>query len=143
MSKIEESTLPDRLIGMTAEIVSAYVRNNSLPADHLQDVIGVVFKSLRILRAPSAPIVETAAAVPAVPVKKSITPDYLICLEDGKKLKTLKRHLRSTYRMSPEDYRTKWGLPPDYPMVAPTYAAQRSAFAKQIGLGKGRGAAKG
>jgi predicted transcriptional regulator len=76
-------------------------------------------------------------ARPAVPIKKSVTPEYIICLEDGKKLKMLKRHLRSTYNMTPDEYRTKWGLPPDYPMVAPNYAAQRSAFAKQIGLGRG------
>ena len=132
----------DRIEGaglMTANVVSAYVANNILPAHQLSDVISTVFSSLQSLGGGQ---VETRQEVarPAVSIKKSITPDYLVCLEDGKKLKTLKRHLRTTYGMTPDDYRLKWGLPPDYPMVAPNYAAQRSAFAKEIGLG--RGAAK-
>ncbi len=127
------------LMQMTANVVSAYVANNILPAHQLSDVISTVFSSLQSLGGGQ---VETRQEVarPAVSIKKSITPDYLVCLEDGKKLKTLKRHLRTTYGMTPDDYRLKWGLPPDYPMVAPNYAAQRSAFAKEIGLG--RGAAK-
>jgi predicted transcriptional regulator len=136
MTKLAEKTLGDDLMRMTANVVAAYVKNNTLPAHQLNDVISTVFKSLKSL---DTPVAETKieATKPAISVKKSITPDYLICLEDGKKLKTLKRHLRSTYNMTPDEYRAKWGLPPDYPMVAPNYAAQRSAFAKQIGLGKG------
>ena len=122
------------LMQMTANVVSA---NNILPAHQLSDVISTVFSSLQSLGSGQ---VETRQEVarPAVSIKKSITPDYLVCLEDGKKLKTLKRHLRTTYGMTPDDYRLKWGLPPDYPMVAPNYAAQRSAFAKEIGLGRGK-----
>lgn len=127
------------LMQMTANVVSAYVANNILPASQLSDVIATVFSSLQSLG--NGQIEPRPDAIrPAISIKKSITPDYLVCLEDGKKLKTLKRHLRTTYDMTPDDYRAKWGLPPDYPMVAPNYAAQRSAFAKQIGLG--RGAAK-
>ncbi|HVH77792.1 MAG TPA: MucR family transcriptional regulator, partial [Stellaceae bacterium] len=104
----------------------------------LADVINAVYKSLRGLEGqisdvPSEPL------KPAVPIRKSITPEYLICLEDGKKLKMLKRHLRSTYSLTPDEYRAKWGLSPDYPMVAPKYAEQRSEFAKKIGLGRGTG----
>jgi predicted transcriptional regulator len=136
MTKLAEKAIGDDLMRMTANVVAAYVKNNTLPAHQLNDVIGIVFKSLKSL---DAPVAETKAEAskPAIAIKKSITPDYLICLEDGKKLKTLKRHLRSTYNLTPDEYRAKWGLPPDYPMVAPNYAAQRSAFAKQIGLGKG------
>ena len=125
------------LMQMTANVVSAYVANNILPAHQLSDVISTVFSSLQSLGSGQ---VETRQEVarPAVSIKKSITPDYLVCLEDGKKLKTLKRHLRTPYGMTPDDYRLKWGLPPDYPMVAPNYAAQRSAFAKEIGLGRGK-----
>ncbi|HEV2334101.1 MAG TPA: MucR family transcriptional regulator [Stellaceae bacterium] len=128
----------DELLRMTAEVVSAYVSNNTLATGQLGDVIQSVYNSLRVLEgqtaeAPSEPL------KPAVPVRKSITPEFLVCLEDGKKLKMLKRHLRSTYNLTPDEYRTKWGLAPDYPMVAPNYAAQRSAFAKKIGLGRGTG----
>ncbi len=123
---------------MTAEVVAAYVRNNSLPTAQLSDVINTVYSSLKSLDS-QAPEIKSEPLKPAVPVRKSITPDYLICLEDGKKLKMLKRHLRSTYNMTPDEYRVKWGLPPDYPMVAPNYAEQRSAFAKKIGLGRGTG----
>jgi len=127
------------LMQMTANVVSAYVANNILPASQLSDVIATVFSSLQSLG--NGQIEPRQDSIrPAIAIKKSITPDYLVCLEDGKKLKTLKRHLRTTYDMTPDDYRAKWGLPADYPMVAPNYAAQRSAFAKQIGLG--RGAAK-
>ena len=131
-------TAEDELLRMTAEVVSAYVRNNTLATGQLGEVIQSVYKSLRGLEghqaeAPAEP------AKPAVPIKRSITPEYLICLEDGKKLKMLKRHLRSTYNLTPDAYRLKWGLAPDYPMVAPKYAAQRSEFAKKIGLGRGAG----
>ncbi|HTH97746.1 MAG TPA: MucR family transcriptional regulator [Stellaceae bacterium] len=138
MIKLEDKTRENGLMRMTANVVAAYVKNNNLPHGRLNEVIASVFKALKSLE--SAVIeVKAEVAKPAISIKKSITPDYLICLEDGKKLKTLKRHLRSTYNMTPDEYRAKWGLAADYPMVAPNYAAQRSAFAKQIGLGKGAG----
>ena len=128
----------EELLRMTADVVAAYVSNNTLPTAQLAEVINAVYSSLRGLEGQVAePPPEPAK--PAVPVRKSITPDYLICLEDGKKLKMLKRHLRSTYNMTPDEYRVRWGLAPDYPMVAPNYAEQRSAFAKKIGLGRGAG----
>ena len=128
----------DELLRMTAEVVSAYVSNNTLATGQLGDVIQSVYNSLRSLEGqaaepPSEPL------RPAVAIRKSVTPEYLICLEDGKKLKMLKRHLRSTYNLTPDEYRAKWGLAQDYPMVAPKYAAQRSEFAKKIGLGRGTG----
>jgi len=127
------------LLRMTAEIVSAYVGHHNIPASEITEIIKVVHSSLDSLQNDGT-IEAEPAAKPAISVRKSITPDYLICLEDGKKLKMLKRYLRTTYGLSPEDYRAKWGLPPDYPMVAPNYAEQRSVFAKKIGLGhKGRG----
>lgn len=124
------------VLRMTSEIVSAYVGKNSLPMQQIPDIINAVYGTLTGLQGPvvEAPI---EPARPAVPIKKSVTPEYIVCLEDGKKLKMLKRHLRSTYDMTPDEYRVKWGLPPDYPMVAPNYAAQRSEFAKKIGLGRG------
>ena len=133
-------TAEDQLLRMTTEVVAAYVSNNTLPTAQLADIIASVYSSLRALD--HSPADGRGEALrPAVPVRKSITPDYLICLEDGKKLKMLKRHLRSTYGLTPDAYRAKWGLPPDYPMVAPNYAEQRSAFAKQIGLGRSGGRA--
>ena len=128
----------DELLRMTAEVVSAYVSNNTLPTAQLADVIQAVYHSLRGLEAPAAEA-HPEPLKPAVPIRKSVTPEYLICLEDGKKLKMLKRHLRSTYNLTPDEYRAKWGLAPDYPMVAPNYAEQRSEFAKKIGLGRGTG----
>lgn len=137
-----ESAMPkaaeDELLRMTAEVVSAYVSNNTLPTAQLADVIQAVYNSLRGLETP-APEAHPEPLKPAVPIRKSVTPEYLICLEDGKRLKMLKRHLRSTYNLSPDEYRAKWGLQPDYPMVAPKYAEQRSEFAKRIGLGRGTG----
>ena len=128
----------DELLRMTADVVSAYVSNNTLATGQLADVIHAVYNSLRGLEGQAAePPPEPLK--PAVPIRKSITPDYLVCLEDGKRLKMLKRHLRSTYNMTPDEYRAKWGLAPDYPMVAPKYAEQRSEFAKKIGLGRGTG----
>ena len=127
----------DELLRMTADVVSAYVSNNTLATGQLADVIQAVYNSLRGLEGQVAePAPEPLK--PAVPIRKSVTPEYLICLEDGKKLKMLKRHLRSTYNLTPDEYRTKWGLPPDYPMVAPNYAAARSQLAKQMGLGQQR-----
>ena len=127
------------LLRMTAEIVAAYVSHHEAPGLQISDIIKAVYSSLDSLQN-STPFPVDAASRPAISIRKSITPDYIICLEDGKKLKMLKRYLRSTYGLTPEEYRAKWGLPSDYPMVAPNYARQRSAFAKKIGLGhKGRG----
>ena len=124
-------------IELAADIVSAYVSNNSVSASELTTLIGEVHNAL--LRVSSGTVeVPAEAPKPAVSVKKSITPDYIVCLEDGKKFKSLKRHLRTQYNMSPEEYREKWGLPADYPMVAPNYAQARSALAKQMGLGQQR-----
>jgi predicted transcriptional regulator len=131
-------TTDDELLRMTTEVVAAYVSNNTLATGQLGDIIHAVYNSLRSLDGQIVEVVPEALK-PAVPIRKSITPEYLVCLEDGKKLKMLKRHLRSTYNLSPDDYRAKWGLPPDYPMVAPKYAQQRSEFAKKIGLGRGTG----
>ncbi|MBS28392.1 MAG: transcriptional regulator [Alphaproteobacteria bacterium] len=121
------------LLRMTTQVVAAYVGNNPVPEAQISDVIQSVYGSLEGLGGDTN---GQTKQKPAVPIKRSITPDHIICLEDGKKLKMLKRYLRTAYGMSPEEYRTKWGLPADYPMVAPNYAKQRSAFAKQIGLGK-------
>jgi predicted transcriptional regulator len=124
------------IIEMTADIVSAYVGNNSVSAAELPSLIQSVHRALAGVSTGSE-TVEAAPKEPAVPVKRSITPDHLVCLEDGRKFKSLKRHLRTKYNMSPEDYRAKWGLPKDYPMVAPNYAKARSELAKQMGLGQG------
>jgi predicted transcriptional regulator len=121
---------------MTADIVASFVANNKVSSDELVEIIRSVHKTVAGLsRDGSAVPVEKPK--PAAPINKSVHNDYIICLEDGKKLKMLKRYLRSTYGMSPDDYRKRWGLPADYPMVAPSYAARRSEFAKKIGLGKG------
>jgi predicted transcriptional regulator len=125
------------LIDLAADIVSAYVSNNTVPSADLPSLIADVFAALQKT---SAGEVEVAAEPlkPAVSVKKSVTPDYIICLEDGKKFKSLKRHLRTHYELTPEEYREKWSLPADYPMVAPNYAAARSELAKKMGLGQQR-----
>jgi predicted transcriptional regulator len=124
-------------IELTADIVSAYVSNNTVAAGEISGLINQVHSALmRVSAGQSEAPVE--ALKPAVSVKKSITPEYIVCLEDGKKFKSLKRHLRTQYNMTPERYREKWGLPPDYPMVAPNYAAARSQLAKQMGLGQQR-----
>jgi len=125
-------------LDMTADIVSAFVGNNSIPAGELPSLIQSVYQALNSISSGEETKVE-APKEPAVSVKKSISNDYIVCLEDGKKLKMLKRHLRSTYNMTPDEYRAKWNLGADYPMVAPNYAEQRSAFAKKIGLGRGTG----
>lgn len=128
----------EELIAMTADVVAAYVAANALEASRLPVLIATVHRALSGVLAGPAPQAEAPAAKePAVPVKKSVTPDYLICLEDGRKFKSLKRHLRTRYDMSPDDYRAKWGLARDYPMVAPSYAKARSDLAKAIGLGQG------
>lgn len=134
------STSQTNYVELAADIVSAYVSNNSVPVDQVPGLLRDLHTSIVSIvtggTTAAAPVVERAA--PAVAVKKSITPDYLICLEDGKKFKSLKRHLRTAYNMSPEDYRAKWGLNADYPMVAPNYASQRSELAKKMGLGQQR-----
>jgi predicted transcriptional regulator len=120
------------VLGLTAQIVSAHVSNNSVPPDALPSLIQEVYKTLAgVGKAP----ITAERPQPAVPVKKSVFPDHIVCLEDGKKLKMLKRHLKTAYSMSPEQYRERWALPPDYPMVAPNYARHRSSLAKKIGLG--------
>ncbi len=124
-------------IELAADIVSAYVSNNSVPSSELPALINEVHNALLRVTSGSAPVV-VEALKPAVPTKKSITNDYIICLEDGKKFKSLKRHLRTQYNISPEEYREKWGLPADYPMVAPNYAKARSQLAKEMGLGQQR-----
>ena len=125
----------DELLKLASEIVAAYVSNNTVSAGDLPEIIKNVHATLGGLAGPAA--AEPASPLkPAVSIKRSVMPDYLVCLEDGKKLKMLKRYLRSRYKLSPEEYRAKWGLAADYPMVAPNYAARRSEFAKQIGLGR-------
>jgi len=128
------SDLNEDLLDLTAGIVSAYLSNNNIATGDVPDLIGAIHKSLRDLA--EAPTDNVPTAAPAVQIEESVTDDYIICLEDGKKLKMLKRYLRSQYNMTPDEYRTKWGLPADYPMVAPSYAAQRSSLAKKIGLGQ-------
>jgi predicted transcriptional regulator len=123
------------IMDLTAHIVANYVGNNSAAVGDLPSLIKNVHAALAGISAPQAPPVEQKT--PAVSVKKSITPDAIICLEDGRKFKSLKRHLRTKYNLSPEEYRAKWGLPKDYPMVAPSYAAARSTLAKSMGLGQG------
>jgi MucR family transcriptional regulator, transcriptional regulator of exopolysaccharide biosynthesis len=123
------------LVEFAADIVAAYVGNNSVPVTELPSLINDVIRALNGAMASGGEVVLEEAR-PAVPIKKSVTPDYIICLEDGKKFKSLKRHLRTHYDLTPERYREKWGLPPDYPMVAPNYAVARSKLARQMGLGQ-------
>ena len=127
------------IIVLTSQIVSAYVSKNSLQASDLPALISSVYQSLKSLDQPQAAVEAAVDLKPAVPVRKSVTPEYIICLEDGKKLKMLKRHLSSSYGMTPDEYRAKWGLPADYPMVAPNYAKQRSDLALKLGLGRRAG----
>lgn len=128
-----EEAKTNELLSLTANIVAAHVSNNSISAVDLPGLIRDVYTSLANVG--GAPGKDAERPIPAVPVKKSVMPDYIVCLEDGKKLKMLKRHLKTAYDMTPEEYREKWGLAADYPMVAPNYAKQRSRLAKQIGLG--------
>ena len=127
-------TNKDELLALTADIVASHVSNNSVPVSDLPVLIEQVFKTLASVGGGDAQTNDRPQ--PAVPIKRSVTPDYLVCLEDGKKLKMLKRHLRTAYDMSPDEYRERWGLASNYPMVAPNYAKQRSRLAKKIGLGK-------
>jgi len=124
------------VLRLSVEIVASYLANNSATPGSIPELIRSVHGSLTKVGQPeSAPVLEKQK--PAVPIGRSITQDYIVCLEDGKRLKMLKRYLRSRYNLTPDEYRRKWGLPPDYPMVAPAYASRRSEFAKQIGLGRG------
>lgn len=125
----------EELLRMTTDIVASFLSHNSVPAESVPDMIKSVHATMKDISG-DEPKPEPKAK-PAVPVSKSVNDDYIVCLEDGKKLKMLKRYLRSQYDMSPEDYRRKWGLPADYPMVAPNYSKRRSEFAKEIGLGRG------
>ncbi|HEX4533909.1 MAG TPA: MucR family transcriptional regulator [Rhizomicrobium sp.] len=137
----ETSARSEDLLRLASEIVSAYVSNNTVPVSELPAMIKSVHSTLGGLSG-SGHGEPSTTQKPAVPVKRSVTPEYIVCLEDGKKLKMLKRYLRSNYNLTPEEYRAKWGLPADYPMVAPNYAAQRSEFAKKIGLGRNAPAQK-
>lgn len=123
------------LLALTTEIVAAHVSNNTVAVGDLGQLINQVYQSLANIGSTPSVVAPASRPQPAVSVKKSIQPEYLVCLEDGKKLKMLKRHLKTAYNMSPEAYRERWGLPNDYPMVAPNYARQRSRLAKEIGLG--------
>lgn len=134
MHTINAQIATSELLNLTTEIVASYVSNNTIEANELTDVVKTIYGTLTELAAGRGSL-SGARPEPAVPVKKSIAEDYIICLEDGKKLKMLKRHLKSAYNMTPEQYRERWGLSPDYPMVAPNYARQRSQLAKNIGLG--------
>jgi predicted transcriptional regulator len=126
----------NNFVELAASIVSSYVSNNTVPPTEISGLIAQVHAAL--VRVAASGDGSSEPARPAIPVKKSIHSDYLVCLEDGKRFKSLKRHLRSHYNMSPEQYREKWGLPPDYPMVAPAYAVTRSQLAKKMGLGQQR-----
>jgi predicted transcriptional regulator len=130
------NTKDNDLLKLTSDIVSAYIAKNEVSAEKIPTLIDQVFDSLTDVKHNIATLFNHSQK-PFVPVEESLTDDYIICLEDGKKLKMLKRHLRTTYNMTPEEYRTKWNLSPTYPMVSPNYAKRRSAFAKAIGLGKG------
>ncbi|HTW52672.1 MAG TPA: MucR family transcriptional regulator [Stellaceae bacterium] len=140
---MEDTDQTGDLLALTTEIVSAHVSNNTVAVGDLGQLINQVYQSLANIGGASSASAPAVRPQPAVSVKKSIQPDFLVCLEDGKKLKMLKRHLKTAYNMSPEAYRERWGLPNDYPMVAPNYARQRSRLAKEIGLGtrarRGRG----
>jgi len=135
-------TKSDDLLRLASDIVAAYVSNNPIPVAEVPGMIKSVHATLGGLST-GMPLETTSTQKPAVPVKKSVTPEYIVCLEDGKKLKMLKRYLRSRYNLTPDEYRAKWGLTADYPMVAPNYAAQRSEFAKKIGLGRTAPVTKG
>jgi len=130
----DKSTSRSELLAFAGEIVVAHVSNNSVAQANIGPLVQSVFEKLQALANDEAPT--PVELTPAVPIKRSVTDDYIVCLEDGKKLKMLKRHLMTAYNMTPEEYRAKWGLKPDYPMVAPNYSAQRQTLAKQIGLGR-------
>ena len=127
-----DAAKPQDVLSLTAEIVAAHVSNNTVPLAELPALIQQVFQTLSAIGTGDE---QPPRPEPAVPIKKSVMPDYIVCLEDGKKLKMLKRHLKTAYNMTPEKYRERWGLPSDYPMVAPNYAKQRSQLARELGLG--------
>ena len=135
---MSEMPAPAHRIDLAADIVSAYVSKNSIPAADLPALINEVHAALLQVAGGTGPAAAVEPPKPAVPIRKSIADDYIVCLEDGRKFKSLKRHLRTQYDLSPEQYREKWGLAPDYPMVAPSYAKARSNLAKQMGLGQQR-----
>ena len=135
MTDLDNRSAKTELASLTSQIVASYVGRNSLPLGDLPGLIHTVYQSLANLGAAALP---ATGQEPAVPVKKSVMPEYIICLEDGKTFKSLKRHLRTQYGLTPEAYREKWGLPADYPMVAPNYAKARSQLAKEMGLGQQR-----
>ena len=140
MSEEAQPLSNEDALHMATEVVTSYLSNNLVQRDQLTDILKDVHRTLVELSSQSGP--KTSAQAPAVPIKRSITPDYIICLEDGNKLKMLKRYLRTRYDLTPDEYRARWGLPYDYPMVAPNYSKRRSEFAKDTGLGKkptGRG----
>ncbi|MAZ91226.1 MAG: transcriptional regulator [Oceanicaulis sp.] len=126
----------EELLRMTTDVVASYLSHNSMPAEHVPDLIKSVHATMKDVS--ETTVKQEPKTKPAVAVSKSVSDDYIVCLEDGKKLKMLKRYLRSQYNMSPDDYRRKWNLPSDYPMVAPAYSRKRSQFAKDIGLGRGK-----
>jgi predicted transcriptional regulator len=130
-----ERVKTSELLSLSTNIVAAHVSNNSVAVSDLPQLIRDVYETLSVVQGGGER--EAERPTPAVSIKRSITPDYIVCLEDGKKLKMLKRHLKTAYNMTPEEYRERWGLASDYPMVAPNYAKQRSRLAKQIGLGRG------
>ena len=143
---VPEKVSRDDVLRMAVDVVAAYVSNNKMPPGGVPEVISTIFESLSAADAVAAGGA-TEPQKPAVPIRRSVTPDFIVCLEDGKKLKMLKRHLRTAFNLTPEQYRAKWNLLPDYPMVAPNYAKKRSEFAKKIGLGlkttrKGKGKGK-
>ena len=139
---MDEADSKSQVIAMTADIVSAFVANNSVAANDLPNLIKATHSALAGISIGEIPQASAEKQEPAVSIRKSISPDFLICLEDGRKFKSLRRHLRTKYNLSPEEYRAKWGLPKDYPMVAPNYAKARSDLAKSMGLGQGGRQAK-
>ncbi|RWX76047.1 transcriptional regulator [Neorhizobium lilium] len=142
MTEVALGNSPDLLVELTADIVAAYVSNHVVPVGDLSNLISDVHSALSNTSSPAPVAAPVEKPKPPVPIKKSIEDDYLICLEDGMKFKSLKRHLMTHYNMTPEEYREKWGLPADYPMVAPAYAEARSRLAKEMGLGQRRKRAK-
>jgi predicted transcriptional regulator len=139
MDANEETTKlePEDVLRLSVDVVASYLANNSLSPDAISGLIKTVHDTLTNLDGQAPPPIQAERPKPAVSIGRSIQPDYIVCLEDGKRLKMLKRYLRSRYNLTPEEYRRRWNLPPDYPMVAPAYATRRSEFAKQIGLGRG------
>lgn len=133
MSSSGGQVAPDRLLELTTQIVCAYVSHNPVPATEVSGLIGSVHRSISVQGQSTVPEPQME---PAVPIRKSVTPDYIISLEDGRKFRTLSRHLMARYGLTPEQYRRKWGLPDDYPMVAPNYAVERSKIARSMGLGR-------